>query len=151
MNSFIRYWILALLLTISTGCTLIGKSRSIVYAKVPFQFGTNATVNIEKRVRHTGNYFVYVLLFREEQQLGNKDWPAKVPTDLSISILADGRMLVDKVVTELRLGRHGWEGAHYIVQVVQVESPTVLSVRLTDRWATTHALSEVSLWLSRGK
>src|SRR5216117_3084840 len=95
MNSLRRWSIAVLCLTFSTGCVRLLLDRSIEYARFPFQFGTNATIRIERNLRHTGNYVVYVLFAREGEPSGN-DWPREVPVRLSILVSSPGQILAEK-------------------------------------------------------
>jgi hypothetical protein len=151
MSNSLRRWATVLLCAIFlTSCAPLLLDRSRVYARVPFQFGTNAAIRINEEVGRAGNYLIYVFLTREPE-LNRKDWPGEIPVELSLSVSSGKQILVEKRIDTLRRASSDWEKAFYKVDSFLLNGPMSLTVRVTDETKSLHDVSELSLWLARGK
>jgi hypothetical protein len=95
---------LTLAFVCGTGCAIHRSGKhSIEYASVPFEYGTNAVLELDTQLQAEGSYNLYLLLRDQDlPRSANHNLPFTLPTRFHVIVQTNDQVMVDEEVTELQ-------------------------------------------------
>jgi hypothetical protein len=91
---------------LAVGChSLPFMPRTVVCATVPFEYGTNATLAIQRDLKEAGAYDLYLVLDSDgipRDEYGH--WPIRLLTRFHVLVWTNGRVTLDQEISHLGFG-----------------------------------------------